>query len=42
MRSLVAFVHPVLISQCLSDEEDVEAQAKAGIRFSLRAITPRT
>jgi AcrR family transcriptional regulator len=42
MRSLVAFVHPVLISQCLSDEEDVEAQAKAGVRFSLRAITPRT
>ncbi len=42
MRSLVAFVHPVLISQCLTDEEDVDAQAKASIRFSLRAITPRT
>ena len=42
MRSLVAFVHPVLISQCLTDEGDVEAQAKASIRFSLRSITPRT
>ncbi len=42
MRSLVAFVHPVLISQCLTDEGDVDAHAKASIRFSLRAITPRT
>ena len=42
MRSLVAFVHPVLISQCLTDEGDVDAQAKASIGFSLRAITPRT
>src|SRR4029079_476189 len=42
MRSLVAFVHPVLISQCLADEEDVEAEAKAAIRFSLRSFTPRT
>jgi len=42
MRSLVAFVHPVLISQCLTDEGDVDAQAKASIRFSLRSITPRT
>jgi len=42
MRSLVAFVHPVLISQCLTDDGDVETQAKASIRFSLRAITPRT
>src|SRR4029078_3930943 len=42
MRSLVAFVHPVLISQCLTDDGDVEAQAKASIRFSLRAIPPRT
>jgi AcrR family transcriptional regulator len=42
LRSLVAFVHPVLISQCLTDEGDVDPQAKASIRFSLRAITPRT
>jgi AcrR family transcriptional regulator len=42
MRSLVAFMHPVLISQCLSDEENVEAEAHAMVRFVLRAITPRT
>jgi AcrR family transcriptional regulator len=41
MRSLVAFMHPVLISQCLADEEDVEAEARATVRFLLRAITPR-
>ena len=38
MRSLVAFMHPVLISQCLADEEDVEAEARATVRFLLRAI----
>jgi AcrR family transcriptional regulator len=42
MRSLVAYMHPVLISQCLADEENVEAEAQAMIRFVLRAITPRT
>jgi AcrR family transcriptional regulator len=42
MRSVVAFVHPVLISQCLADEKNVEAEAQATIRFVLRAITPRT
>ena len=43
MRSLVAFMHPVLISQCLADEhEDIEAEARTMIRFVLRAITPRT
>jgi AcrR family transcriptional regulator len=42
MRSLVAFMHPVLISQCLAaDEEDMEAAASATVRFLLRGITPR-
>jgi AcrR family transcriptional regulator len=42
MRSLVAFMHPVLISQCLAaDEEDMEAAARATVRFLLRGITPR-
>lgn len=41
MRSLVAFMHPVLISQCLQDEEDVEGEARTSIRFLLRTITPR-
>jgi AcrR family transcriptional regulator len=43
MRTMVAFVHPVLISQCLADEDiDVDAEARAVIRFVLRAITPRS
>lgn len=42
MRSMVAFMHPVLISQCLAAEQDVEAEARAAVRFVLRAITPRT
>ena len=42
MRSLVAFMHPVLIAQCLNDEEDVEAAARATVRFLLRSITPRS
>jgi AcrR family transcriptional regulator len=41
MRSLVAYMHPVLISQCIADDENVEAEAQAMIRFVLRAITPR-
>ena len=42
MRALVAFMHPVLISQCLEHDEDLEAEAQTMIRFLLRAITPRT
>ena len=42
MRSLVAFMHPVLIAQCLADEEDIEAEARATVRFLLGAIKPRS
>ena len=41
MRSRVVFEHPVLIAQCLQDNEDLEADACASVRFLLRAITPR-
>jgi AcrR family transcriptional regulator len=41
MRSVVAFTHPLLIGQCVEEGEDVEAEAKASIRFLLRAITPK-
>jgi AcrR family transcriptional regulator len=41
MRALVAFMHPVLISQCLADEVDLEAEARAMVRFLLRTVTPR-
>jgi AcrR family transcriptional regulator len=42
MRSLVCFMHPVLIAQCLSHEENLEAEARAAVRFLLRSITPRS
>jgi AcrR family transcriptional regulator len=40
--SLVNFCHPVLVAQYLQDQGDLEADARATIRFLLRAITPRT
>lgn len=41
MRSMVAFCHPMLVSECLEESNDIEADARASIRFLLRAITPR-
>ena len=42
MRALTSFTHPIVIASCLRDEEDVEAEARAIVRFLLRSITPRT
>ncbi|HZN31178.1 MAG TPA: TetR/AcrR family transcriptional regulator [Xanthobacteraceae bacterium] len=42
MRALTSFTHPIVIASCLRDEEDVEAEARATVRFLLRAITPRS
>jgi AcrR family transcriptional regulator len=39
--SLVAFTHPMVIGQCLEEGQDLEAGARASVRFVLRAITPR-
>lgn len=41
LRSLVVFTHPVLIGQCMEDGRDLEADARASVRFLLRAIRPR-
>jgi AcrR family transcriptional regulator len=41
IRSCVSFCHPVLIAQDLQDGHDLEAEARALIRFQVRAITPR-
>jgi AcrR family transcriptional regulator len=41
MRAMVAFCHPMLVSECLEEGHDLEAEARASIRFLLRAITPR-
>jgi AcrR family transcriptional regulator len=41
MRSLIAFMHPVLIAKCLQDGEDLETEPRAALRFLLRSITPK-
>jgi len=41
MRSVVCFTHPLVVGQCLEEGDDLEAQARASVRFLLRAITPR-
>jgi AcrR family transcriptional regulator len=41
LRSMVCFTHPVLIGQHMGEGEDLEAAARASVRFLLRAITPR-
>ena len=41
MISLADFCHPVLVAQYLQDQGDLEADARATVRFLLRAITPR-
>jgi hypothetical protein len=38
MRSVVCFTHPLMLGQCIEEGEDVEAEARASIRFLLRAI----
>jgi AcrR family transcriptional regulator len=41
MRSVICFTHPLMLGQCIEEGEDVEAEARATVRFLLRAITPR-
>jgi hypothetical protein len=41
MRSVVCFTHPLVVGQCLEEGDDLEAQARASVRFLLRSITPR-
>jgi AcrR family transcriptional regulator len=41
MCAVVCFTHPVLVAQCMQDGRDLEADARASVRFLLRAITPR-
>ena len=40
-RALVPFTHPMVIGQCLEEGQNLEAEARASVRFILRAITPR-
>jgi hypothetical protein len=41
LRLMVGFCHPMLVSEALEQGHDLEAEARASIRFLLRAITPR-
>jgi AcrR family transcriptional regulator len=41
LTAMVAFCHPLMLAEGLRDGEDLETQARATIRFLLRAITPR-
>jgi len=41
MRSYVSFCHPILIAEGVQDSRDLETEARALVRFLLRAITPR-
>ena len=41
LRSMLAFTHPMIVGQCLEEGQDLETEARASVRFALRAITPR-
>ena len=41
MRAVVPFTNPLVVGHCLEEGDDLEAQARASVRFLLRAITPR-
>jgi AcrR family transcriptional regulator len=41
MKAFVAYCHPLLIAQGMQETQDQEADARALVRFLLRAITPR-
>ncbi|MEN3382859.1 MAG: hypothetical protein V7608_2903 [Hyphomicrobiales bacterium] len=41
-KAMVAFCHPLMLAEGLQDGQDLDPQARATIRFLLRAITPRS
>jgi AcrR family transcriptional regulator len=41
MRSVLVFTHPLIVGQCLEEGQDLETEARASVRFLLRAITPK-
>ena len=41
-QAMVGFCHPLMLAEGLREGEDLEKQARATIRFLLRAITPRS
>jgi AcrR family transcriptional regulator len=41
-RSLIIYMHPLLVAQCMQDGDELETECRQSVRFLLRAITPRT
>jgi AcrR family transcriptional regulator len=41
LRCMLPFTHPMVVGQCIEEGQDLETQARASVRFVLRAITPR-
>lgn len=41
-QAMVGFCHPMMLAEGLREGEDLDKQARATIRFLLRAITPRS
>jgi len=41
VRSMVHFCNPIMVAEGLRENEDLEAETRATVRFLLRAITPR-
>jgi AcrR family transcriptional regulator len=41
MKAYAAYCHPILLAQNLQETKDLEGEARALIRFLIRAITPR-
>jgi AcrR family transcriptional regulator len=41
LRCVVAFIHPLLVSQSVHEGRDIEVEARACVRFILRAIALR-
>lgn len=41
-RSMVMYCNPLMLAECVAEGADIETEARASIRFLLRAITPRT
>lgn len=42
MRSLIAFMHPLVVAQMLHDDEDLDAAARGTVHFLIRAIAKRS
>jgi len=42
MQSLIRYMHPLVVADCLKDHDDIEGELRRSVQFLLRAITPRS